>query len=208
MLSQVVGSVTFFSAFQAVDKAISEERRDAGCLLCEGPLHRASYPRKAAGAAPVAEGGARGAVRYGLCCGQCRHRVLPPSVLFFGRRWYVYPAILLATILCQGRVTGRPFGALQALLGVSRKTLLRWVEYFREVFPKSAPWQTIRGRFDATVMDQELPWSLLACLWRECGRLDVALRRCLGLLAYASGLAEGGWSPRGGWLWGEETGMW
>lgn len=208
MLSQVVGSVTFFYSLQALDKQISEERREAGCLECEGPLHRASYARKAAGAAPVAEGGAREAVRYGLCCGQCRRRALPPSVLFFGRRWYVYPTILLATILCQGRVTGRPLGALQALLGVSRKTLLRWVEYFREVFPRSAPWQAIRGRFGAAVRDQELPWSLLASFWWECGRLDEALVRYLGHLASGTGLAEGGWYLRGGWLCGERKGMW
>ena len=43
-------------------------------------------------------------MRLSFCCGRegCRRRVLPPSVLFWGRRVYWAAVVLVVTAPCQG----------------------------------------------------------------------------------------------------------
>jgi hypothetical protein len=88
------------------------------------------------------------AVRLSLCCGRegCRRRVLPPSVLFWGRRVYWAAVVLVLTALREGRVEGITAARLQARFGVSRRTLTRWRRYFRVHFPQTATWRRLVGR--------------------------------------------------------------
>lgn len=51
--------------------------------------------------------------------------------------------------------------ALRELVGVSRRTLLRWRTWWLEVFPGSGFWQGARGRFGSPVDASSLPASLL-----------------------------------------------
>jgi hypothetical protein len=46
-------------------------------------------------------------------------------------------------------------------LCVSRQTLLRWLDWFKAVFPTSSAWQRLRGRIDASVHNDSLPSELL-----------------------------------------------
>jgi hypothetical protein len=98
-----------------------------------------------------------------LCCGRegCRHRSLPPSTRFMGRRVYWGCVILVVMTLRQGRPDGVSANKLKKLFGVTRKTLNRWTSYFREVFPSSARWQRLRGKVSSRVRDSELPGALL-----------------------------------------------
>lgn len=202
MISRVVQSVSFFVLLRALDEKISGEYLDGVCPQCGGPLHRASYQRKGVGAAPLQEGGAREATRYGLCCGHCRCRQLPPSVMFLGRRVYMYPAILLATMMCQGRRSSRTKLYLRRHLGVDGKTIKRWVEYFRDGFVRTKSWQRVRGFLGSKVCDDALPRSLLVFFWREFGRGESGLVRCLCFLATGQvevTVFEGGDRTRGRW---------
>jgi hypothetical protein len=90
-----------------------------------GPLHRAVYGRKPRGGpADLPEAVA---VRLSFCCGRegCRRRVLPPSVLFWGRRVYWGGVVLVLTALREGRVAGVTVERLRARFGVTRPTLTR-----------------------------------------------------------------------------------
>lgn len=98
-----------------------------------------------------------------LCCGAqgCRRRVLPPSVLFLDRRVYFAPALLVITALRQGRDRGYTVEKLRSLFGVTRTTLRRWAQYFREVFPYSPFWKRLSGVLMPPVEVAQLPRSLI-----------------------------------------------
>jgi len=129
-----------------------------------------------------------------LCCGRegCRRRTLPPSTLFLGRRVYWAGVILLVVTLRQRRVDGLSAGQVQRELGVSRKTLKRWMAWFAEVFPTTPLWRRIRGLVVATVRDDELPESLVARFEATGADLEQALVASLNLL-----LASGQSDPTG-----------
>ena len=89
------------------------------------------------------------AVRLSLCCGRegCRRRVLPPSVLFWGRRVYWAAVVLVLTALREGGVEGITADYLRARFGVTRRTLTRWRRYFREHSPQTVTWRQLVSRF-------------------------------------------------------------
>jgi hypothetical protein len=102
-----------------------------------------------------------------------------------GRRVYWGCVILVAMTLRQNRPEGMSANKLIRLLGVSRKTLIRWAIYFREVFPFSAKWQRLRGRVSSSVRDSELPGALLRFFLLQSESPDKGLIACLHFLATA-----------------------
>lgn len=102
--------------------------------------------------------------RFSFCCGRegCRARTTPPSVRFFGRRWYLAPVVLLVSALQHG-VSARRLAAVRKWLGdrVSRQTVKRWRRWWLEVFAASPCWTAGRGRFVPPVSERRLPLSLL-----------------------------------------------
>ena len=144
-----------------VDEAEARRCREKGCRLCGGALHSASYPRKPYGLDPSLWGD--GPRRFSFCCYRCRHRAMPPSARFFGRRYYVGGLFLLVSALAlRGGVR---------LETVSRKwrvplaTLKRWRRWWREDFATTRPWRERRG--DLVMDPGEEP--LLAVLRRLLG---------------------------------------
>lgn len=186
MLLQLLQSASFFDKLLEIDKELSDGLRLERCSSCGGPLHCASYERSAWGAAPLKEDGRRAATRFGLCCGHCRQRALPPSVIFLGRRFYMCGVILVLTMAFQGRKSGHAVKKLQEQVGVSVKTLERWAAYFREDFPRRACWQRVRGRVG--VGDRDLPGVLLTLFFEIHGEGEAGLLACLCFLA--TGRAE------------------
>jgi len=98
--------------------------------------------------------------RHSLCCDDCRKRVLPPSVLFMGRRVYWGVVVLLVVALRQNREGSVSVRKLAAKLGVSPSTIWRWMEYFREIFPATPTWRVRRRRLRAD-FDRERPMAWL-----------------------------------------------
>lgn len=140
--------------------------RRRGCLRCGGPLHRGNFPRKSRGwsASSLGDGGLPGPeLRLSLCCGRegCRKRHTPASLRFVGRRVYVGVVLVLVMAMEEG-VTDFRANRLARELGVSRRTLGRWRQWWREVFPASDAWRAARGRVWPPVREAELPASLLA----------------------------------------------
>ena len=105
--------------------------------------------------------------------------MLPPSVLFWGRRVYWASVLLVVTALRQGRNRGYTVEKLKALFGVTRPTLTRWLCYFREVFPFSQSWRRLTGRLMPPVAEHELPRGLIERFVQARGDPELGLMACL-----------------------------
>ncbi len=149
---------------------------------CAGPLHRAGYVRKPRGSPtdlPEAF-----AVRLSFCCGRegCRRRVLPPSVLFWGRRVYWGGVVLVLTALREGRVAGITVDRLRPQFGVTRLTLARWGRYFRACFPQTPTWRRLVGRLRPPGPAGAVVSDVLARFVRARGDPEQGLVACLAAL--------------------------
>ncbi len=143
-----------------IDGDLAAKARAAGCANCGGRLDAASYPRKARGAEGLGDDYAR---RTSFCCAAegCRRRCTPPSVRFLGRKVYVGAVVVLASALQHGP-TKRSVAELTALLGVTRRTLVRWRRWWSTIFANSRFWTSLRGRFVPAVDEAAMPASLLS----------------------------------------------
>lgn len=110
--------------------------------------------------------------------------MLPPSVLFWGRRVYWAPVFLVVTALRQGRDKGYTIAKLMALFGVTRQTLSRWLSYFREIFPCSQSWRRLSGRLMPPVAEDQLPRSLIERFVETRGDPELGLTACLQALVH------------------------
>lgn len=186
MLLGLIGKVSLFELLYRIDCDLSRAAQEQGCPACGGRLHQAFYKRKPRGS-PV-EVPEEYSVRMSLCCGEegCRRRALPASVLFLGRRVYWGAVVWLVTTLRQQRTAGASARQLKRLLGVSHRTLSRWMRWFREVFSATTAWRRCRGRVSAEVTDDELPASLVSQAVAVAETAERGLARCLALLASGS----------------------
>ena len=127
-------------------------------------MHRADYLRKPRGGPPELDEAI--CIRISLCCGRegCRRRVLPPSVLFWGRRVYFAAVILVVTALRQQRPHAYTLARLQAMVGVTRPTMIRWLHYFQKLFPQSDNWRRLSPHLMPPVDPQQLPAKLITAL--------------------------------------------
>lgn len=130
---------TFHTLLIAIDLELAEVVREEGCP-CGGPLHRSNYPRSPFGLS--AELRLAYQERFSFCCDHCRRRTTPPSVRFFGRRWYPAPLLLLISALRLSindhRLTQikRHFG-----ISVSESTWKRWRRWWRDAFMETPFWK-------------------------------------------------------------------
>jgi hypothetical protein len=103
------------------------------------------------------------------------------SVRFLGRRVYLALAVVL--------VSARPAGPTPAAarlgqtLGVARRTLARWRDWWREQFPATPLWHAASAQFMPPVPVAELPGALIP---RFAGPPHEALMRLLVWLSPAT----------------------
>ena len=161
MLSNLLQSANLFHLLFVIDSELAAIKRSSGCPYCGGQLHQSNYMRQP-------RGGPAGlpdesCLRRSLCWGRdgCRRRNMPESCLFMGRRVYWRCVVLIATSLMQRRAESQSIGELSRLLGISRKVIMRWFEYFTEVFGSSSEWLRIRGFLPASVSNDGLPANFL-----------------------------------------------
>lgn len=112
--------------------------------------------------------------------------MLPPSVLFWGRRVYWGAVVLVVTALRQGRVAGFTAQQIQTRFGVTRLTLRRWCAYFRDCFPHTPAWHRLRGRLAGHVRPGHLG-DLLTAFVRARGDPEPGLVACVRALQEADG---------------------
>jgi len=170
-----------------VDAAEAEACREAGCPHCGGTLHSATYPRKPHGLAADLRDDVR---RFSLCCSVCRRRVKPPSVRFFGRRFYVGALFLLVSALTLAG--GVRLQTIARRWGVPTSTLKRWRGWWLEAFPLTPEWAAKRG--ELATPPGEAPLRLLLRLMRGRGLRARLLRSLVWLMPW-TGLCALGAGP-------------
>jgi hypothetical protein len=165
--------VQFLARLLEWDVAIAERVRAAGCPWCRGRLDSAHYPRKPRFGGVCAEPDPDWSLRLSLCCALegCRRRVTPPSVRFLGRR--VYPEVVVL-IACVRALAQQQVRSEQAAVGVPRRTVKRWLSWWRTAFVATALWQQLRSRFMPPPDESSLPASLLSRLSPSRALLDAA----------------------------------
>lgn len=151
---------SLFFLIDRIDAAAITAAHDEGCLICGDPVDRSDYERKVRSAIGGLGGGPRR--RPSLCCRKdgCRKRKTPPQLLFLGRRVYLSVVVVLVAAMCQGPTPAR-LGAIERALGVSRRTIRRWLTWWQTTFPASSNWQERRAWLVPPVSDAELPRSLI-----------------------------------------------
>lgn len=172
----------FLAALLGLDRELAAAARAAGCD-CGGPLHQGNFVRKPRGGPKEQAEGAQ--IRLSFCCGRegCRKRKTPASVRFLGRRVY-WGVVVLIGAAFEGGVTARRVRELGELIGyaIDRRTLRRWVIWWREGLPKSRIWKVMKGLFSRKVAADRLPLSLLEMMAGP----DAAMR-VTGVLEFLSG---------------------
>jgi len=171
------------------DEDLAREARAQGCPDCNGKLHSAVFRRKPRGTLQVLE--PELCIRFSFCCDRdgCRHRTTPPSLRFLNRRVYLGAVVVLVSALRSGATPCR-MTALKELVGVSCQTVLRWEQWWQEVFPVTAFWRSARGALRAPVEAATLPLSLLEQF------MGTACERLLDLLRFLKPLTGGGRSAK------------
>ena len=140
------------------DRGVAEHVQVGGCG-CGGRLHRANYPRKPRGCSELLDW--EWQWRDSFCCAEegCRKRKTPPSVRFLGRRVYLAAIVVLAAVLYSG-LTDERARQMRDLMGIPRRTLERWVAWWREEFVQTRVWRAGRGLLVPPVDSARLPQSL------------------------------------------------
>lgn len=120
-------------------------------------------------------------MRFSFCCGQCRRRVTAVSVRFLGRRVHLALAVVLVSDRGPTPAAAR---RLAQQLSVSPRTVERWRQWWREIFPGTSLWQTMCARFMPPLDVDSLPAALLA---RFCGLDNEPIQRLLMFLTPLTG---------------------
>jgi len=185
LYTTLLTDATRFDALIAIDLDLATTAQAGGCRLCAGRLDHADYPRKPRGGPATLR--AAYERRASFCCDEegCRTRLTPVSVRFLGRRVYLGVVVLLACVLRQGPTPWR-VSRLQALLGVSARTLARWHRWWRDDFVQTAFWRAARSQFARPVDADEVPRGLLARFDGEAVEQVAAALRWLSPLTTTS----------------------
>lgn len=143
-----------------LDMETAAEARAKGCHHCGGRLHAAPYLRKPRGGPESLP--AEMDRRFSFTCDRegCRRRVTPPSLRFLDRKVFFSVAVLLLPLLTRGRSPQRLEKLLEAFK-VTRRTVERWARFWRETFPASRRWQSVRGLFAPPPAGEAMPQSLV-----------------------------------------------
>jgi hypothetical protein len=158
MLSELTQKEPLCRILHSIDEDLAEKKKATPCPFCGDRLHQSNYERKPRGGPKVPD---KYCLRHSLCCRECRRRVLPPSARFMGRKVYWGGVILTVLALRDNRMGSMSMRRLMKLFSVSLKTVMRWVSYFREVFPLSGAWKALRGLLPSQVRNDHLPEDLV-----------------------------------------------
>ena len=172
----ILSNARVWAFLKRVDAVEASVCRAARCPRCGGELHSATYLRKPYGLAADLRDDAR---RFSLCCSVCRRRVKPPSVRFFGRRFYVGAVFLLVSALALAG--GVRLQTIARRCGVPASTLKRWRRWWLEAFPLTREWGAKRG---ALAPPGETPLRWLLRIMRGRGFRSRLLRSLVWLMPW------------------------
>jgi hypothetical protein len=144
MSQNFIFNASFHLLLIAIDQELAKDIFKQGCPHCKGKLHRADYPRSPV--SMLSHFRDYYDERFSFCCNNCRKRTTPPSVRFFGRRWYPAPLHLLVSALMLG-INERRLLQMKQHFGitVSESTWKRWRRWWHKSFTTTPFWQQAKG---------------------------------------------------------------
>ena len=158
MISEIVDNRRLGTFLSSIDADLAARAKAKGCAHCGGTLHSATYARKPRGLPDSSE--QTDWRRHSFCCQTCRRRTTPASVRFLGRRFYAGTVVVLMSAM-DDDVTNRRTEELRHVLGVHRRTLLRWRHWWRTAFAVTPFWSVARGSLVPQPNATALPAGLL-----------------------------------------------
>jgi hypothetical protein len=177
LYQSILTDASLYELLLRIDEDLAAEAREKGCP-CNGQLHSARYRRKPRGVPQELQ--EEYSVRQSFCCAKegCRKRTTPPSFRFLSRRVYVSVVVILLTALRHGATPAR-MAILREIVGVSRRTVERWRQWWLRDFVRSPFWKSARGQFASPLELKSLPLSLL-----EAFRVQTAQEKTVVLLRF------------------------
>jgi hypothetical protein len=162
-----------YELLEKVDDDLALKAQAEGCEHCGGRLHRGDYSRKP-------RGGPDWDKRHSFCCSRegCRKRKTPPSVRFLGRKVYVGIVVVLVSAMGHG-VSAKRQRRLCGQLGVDRRTLVHWRNWWTGAFVCSGFWKAMRTRFREPVGERCMPLGLVEAFEAQQSEGLVKLMRFL-----------------------------
>ena len=161
-MGNLLGDKKVYELQEKVDKELAEKAYGKGC--CEhcdgGKLHCANYERKPRGGPEEVMN--RWNRRHSFCCNLegCRKRKTPPSVRFLGSKVYVGVVVVLVAAVMYGP-NARRVDQLHEALGIDKRTLNRWRQWWLEVFVEKSFWKVNRARFMPVLDEAVMPYGLV-----------------------------------------------
>jgi hypothetical protein len=159
MFAALLADGQLYELLQRCDEDLAAEHRAGGCPRCAGVLHSARYRRKPRGFAGL---NSQYDWRLSFCCARtgCRTRATPPSLRFLGRKVYLGAVVVLVSVLRCG-VTPARMRYLEQRVGVSRRTVGRWRQWWCEELIATPFWRAACAALMPPVEHAKLPASLL-----------------------------------------------
>ena len=183
MSQNFLWNANFHSLLKAIDEELADKARGLGCPECGHKLHQANYPRSPMGV--PARFRSYYEERLSFCCEICRKRWTPPSVRFFGRRWYPGPLFMLISAF-MGRINDRLFIKVKEWFGISvgLSTWKRWRQWWYEVFPFTLFWKQAQGIVPVLETKRSFPRALLGLFQGKLEEKICSLLKFLSPLSY------------------------
>jgi hypothetical protein len=187
-IEEILRDTRFYELLLDFDRQIADAAHAGRCPKCGAALHWGSYERKPRGG--PAGLGPEHRRRFSLCCAAegCRKRKTPGSLRFLGRKVYFGAMVVLISAM-QGGLTPARMKRLKALVGVSRRTVMRWREWWRTVFTDSAFWRAHRALAPAA-SSADLPASLLPSFDGTLEQQLLSLLRFLAPITTGRGILQ------------------
>jgi hypothetical protein len=185
-IQKILADKRFYELLLGFDREIADAAHEGRCQRCGAKLHCGSFARKPRG---VPAGlGPEHCERFSFCCAarDCRKRETPGSLRFLGRKVFLGAMVVLVAAMQSGLSAARA-RQLEALVGVSRRTVARWREWWCSVFTDSPFWRA-HGAFVPRVTTADLPASLLKRFAGEAEQQLVLLLRFLAPITTGRGI--------------------
>jgi hypothetical protein len=185
-IEQILRDRRFYELLLGFERQIAEATHADRCPKCGAALHWGSYERKPRGG--PAGLGAEHRRRFSLCCAAdgCRKRETPGSLRFLGRKVFLGAMVVLISAMRSGLNPTR-MKRLKALVGVSRRTVLRWRDWWHSAFTESPFWRAHRA-LAPSASAADLPASLLQSFEGTIEQQLISLLRLLVPITTGRGL--------------------
>lgn len=187
-IEAILRDTRFYELLLGFDRQIADAAHADRCQKCGSALHWGSWERKPRGGSVGL--GPQHRLRFSLCCAKdgCRKRETPGSLRFLGRKVYFGAMVVLISAMQSGLHPER-MKRLKELVGVSRRTVLRWRDWWRTVFAMSPFWRA-HGALAPAANAADLPASLLKSFDGAIERQLLSLLRFLAPITTGRGILQ------------------